>query len=575
MPKSIRQLKPIDYIAVLFILGIGAFTALSQHDWDWHYHRAVMEIDYRSWILDFKPPLWSYQFCAGISRIGDAEAFGLSPLFFIVLVFGSLWGSIFMFMGCASIGYVFMARTLEVIAQHTVKEGSFSWDLYTISRSFSLLMISSNFFLWHFKVGHITFVLYYLVFAIIFYSLDAWTNGLTRARFVGATLITWAFYSAGFYHALMFFLMPLFLALVCLVFFSIFFARARNTIKEKKQGVLSALAFHCLGILLGSYKISGIFAYQQKLPRVVQHIPERVDQIIDLFIEQLVPTYAEQYILGLNVKAPWGIWEHSTFSFVAWVLVAALIIDAAKRFASTKKILSAPHKTFYFFLFLAASTFLLFRLGDHFAGPYVWFNEHLLDHSLRVAGRYNFGLTCLIAIVAWVYLLQSQTARTFYLRMYPLLLILAFLNMMSFDLSLNHFSTALNLSGAHHDEMRHLRIISSKDDRTLAVLDGVGLPNCFSPLQRKKGIVPDVLLPRGAVTPSNKPLEFSFLDLKHPGVNEACYVESYFTQNDLVISSECPEDICVNFNDIAPAQKHRFFFNDERGLFCMKPKGKQ
>ena len=135
---------------------------------------------------------------------------------------------------------------------------------------------------------------------------------------------------------------------------------------------------------------------------------------------------------------------------------------------------------------------------------------------------------------------------------------------MSFELSPENFAKALNISGKYNREMRHMRIVTAKTQRTQTVLDGFGLPNCFSPLQRQQHVVPDVQIPGEAINTSTKPLEFSFLDLKHPNIGEDCYTESFFKQSEVYISSKCPKDICVNFNDIAPHEQKRFVFDKEK-----------
>jgi hypothetical protein len=74
-------------VLVLFTYFAIFITLSNQFDWDYFFTTA--EVDLRAWLADHELPLWSYQFCGGVTRIGDPQAFGLSPLFLPVFLFGS------------------------------------------------------------------------------------------------------------------------------------------------------------------------------------------------------------------------------------------------------------------------------------------------------------------------------------------------------------------------------------------------------------------------------------------------------------------------------------------------------
>ena len=59
------------YVSMALVaLCVVLLTVFSNHyDWDAFY--ALAEVDYRAWWVDHELPLWSYQLCAGISRIAD------------------------------------------------------------------------------------------------------------------------------------------------------------------------------------------------------------------------------------------------------------------------------------------------------------------------------------------------------------------------------------------------------------------------------------------------------------------------------------------------------------------------
>jgi hypothetical protein len=118
-PSSLSNSPPARSIVGLaielwpFLVVLAAFAlfiALS-NEFDWDYFFASAESERRSWLIDHQAPLWSYQFCAGTSRIGDPQAFGLSPLFVPILIFGSVWGWKILIVISAVIGWLY-ARLL-------------------------------------------------------------------------------------------------------------------------------------------------------------------------------------------------------------------------------------------------------------------------------------------------------------------------------------------------------------------------------------------------------------------------------------------------------------------------------
>ena len=80
------------------------------YDWDMFY--TYFEIDLRSWTVDKTLPLWSYQFCGGSTRIGDPQAFGLSPLFIINILFGTIIGTKLQVFFASIWGFIFFRKIL-------------------------------------------------------------------------------------------------------------------------------------------------------------------------------------------------------------------------------------------------------------------------------------------------------------------------------------------------------------------------------------------------------------------------------------------------------------------------------
>ena len=121
--------------------------------YDLYAFYALAEVDYRSWWLDHELPLWSYQLCAGISRIADPQAFGLSPFFVLVLLFGSFWGVKLLVLSSLALGVFFTAPLFELFHRHDSGQALDRRIYITLA----LLFVCGNFFMWHLLVGHVTF----------------------------------------------------------------------------------------------------------------------------------------------------------------------------------------------------------------------------------------------------------------------------------------------------------------------------------------------------------------------------------------------------------------------------------
>src|SRR6185295_1294069 len=144
------------------------------------------------------PPLWTYQVCGGVTRLGDPQSFGLSPLFAPILVFGSFWGAKLLMLAATLLGFVYLRELLALVA------GPSTGDARSrrILSSLSLLFFSGNYFLWHFNAGQMTFALIPFSMAFLYCGLRAWQGKWERRDFAVTAAFSYAFFSTGFYHAL-------------------------------------------------------------------------------------------------------------------------------------------------------------------------------------------------------------------------------------------------------------------------------------------------------------------------------------------------------------------------------------
>lgn len=197
-------MRRLHFWLVLFTFG-GVVVFSVDNDWD--HFLSFLEAERRAWLLDLRPPVWSYQICAGVTRIGDPQSFGLSPLFLPVLVLGSFWGAKALVVICAVIGYAYLAKLLDLL--DPVDEGSASTDeRRTVHSSLSLFYIFGGYFFWHLHVGHLTFALMHLLFMPVYYTARGCMCGLDRMERSALLLSAFTYCTAGVYHSVVFFVVP-------------------------------------------------------------------------------------------------------------------------------------------------------------------------------------------------------------------------------------------------------------------------------------------------------------------------------------------------------------------------------
>ena len=191
---AVRRLRgaSAEFAVGVCLLAFGAYVILC-NGFDWDVFLSFSEVDRRSWALDYRAPLWSYQLCAGVNRIGDPQAFGLSPLFLVVILFGSFWGTKLALLVSAAAGMYFTTRLLALFGEPAARGTVPRAPLLTLAA----LFITSNFFLWHLLVGHFTFVSFFFGLGIIFYTLEGYLHGLGRKDLLIGSLVAWQHYSVA------------------------------------------------------------------------------------------------------------------------------------------------------------------------------------------------------------------------------------------------------------------------------------------------------------------------------------------------------------------------------------------
>lgn len=543
-------------IFLSFAINFGQLLLANSHDWDQFYTKTEVE---RSSIVDYHElPLWSYQLCGGVTRIGDPESFSLSPLMIPVLVFGTFWGLKISILSLQLFGYFYLNKLLRLLKDKDNK------GLSSLSKAFSLSFVFSNFFLWHTYLGHLTFSLSFLVIANLYYFLKALSGEFNKRDFLLNTLTTCTCFLGPFYHASLFFALPLVVVIAPASAF--IFVKQQ---KLRKPIVLVSLSI-VFGLFLSIFKIYNVANYQFQNPRTLGVNLETREQIniTESLYQILVPTYKNSYLFSLGPKYKWGIHEYSVFSVTNILLLIAL--GAFLLRLNPSKVKSTRNKrdmTICLIFSLLIFSSLLFSIG-HFSNfsPFGVLNL-LLHDSIRVPARFQGALVLSISLAGF-FLLERFLKETTKNKLSIAILLLCIINQLSFFeiSSIEGFKYYLNLKSSQNIKMSVVSLAkepSFKHWTFETVLKKEAVANCYVPLS--KSTVTENYLRTNSKTDSN------FIIQKSPStpLKSSCIKNSYFSQNQLFIDDSCQKDFCITLNDINQEKiKEQFYFDKKLGLFC-------
>lgn len=505
--------------------------------------------------MDFSPPLWTYQLCAGVTRIGDPQAFGLSPVFLIIIILGSLIGAKALIVSCVYLGYRCLAALLSKIADT-------SWRGIPLSGALSLSYFFGNYFLWHFQAGHLTFAMIPLVVSLFCWAVISPLKGseserLSKAEFFVCAGLVWSFLTAGFYHALIFVVFPLTLASLLIVLVAV---KSRWIRAQRFTGWLGACL---LGGLVASYKWVPALLYQIEFPRELIQSPVEDFSVWKFLIFQLVPTWNELFAGISNGWGPWTIKEYSAFSALPYLWIAACALGGW----GGRKVAAC---------FVAAlGVWFFFLLGDSVPwSAHQLLNRYVSNHSIRAIGRYQGGFQLVLALWIVCICARSPLARDKLSRFgIPIALFVALFNLLSFgsSVSVAKLSEIWSYPSNPETEMRVLRLVKKREIYPVAdswtyagVLAGEIVPNCYQPLVRPLRLYGEFEISSGIQVGSQG--EISLIDDPHAGPE--CKESVFVTQNQLHwMPGKCPSGTCVNLNGINPRQDPSLTPNSA-GLFC-------
>jgi hypothetical protein len=531
-----RRLLPFLLAATLAHFSLLAVAA-NRHDWD--HFLTSMEVDRRGWLVDREPPLWSYQFCGGVSRIGDPQTYGLSPLFLVVLLLGSFWGAKVALLLSAAVGLYYTKKLIELFAM----EGAGTRPADTFCYALAALFILNNHYLWHLLVGHYTFSTEFYGLGILYYTLRGCRHGLRRTEFLAGTLIAWQHYSGAPFHSTVYFLAPALgsFALYALADQVVLWWRPAAANGPRRP--LHAVAFHVTGALFASYRLYHIWHYHRLFPRVREGPATEVLGALAVLTQHLVPTIGVRYAFDFAAPGPWEIHEYSAFSLTTLLCIVAGGIWAWRRVMRPHA--SAPGTAgglpLGVFLLIYALVSVSLSCGDFSPlAPFSLLNRLLAPNVVRGVGRFGIGVTLSACLVLGALLREEGRALGRYgAALGSALLVLLNLNLSTFHLLADVPRTRAfaTLPDSEVREMRALFTAEVFDGATSHMFAparlGLGIIHCYNSLPRE-AVLADVAVPGP-----------SFIDTEVNNPSVACLQESYFTQHRVQVAPTCPRETCL------------------------------
>src|SRR5262249_20205322 len=153
----------LTWLRILVLLAAHAFALAMMlrlivlaniADWDQYFAGAA--VDWIGWTTEHRPPLWSYLFCGGVPRVGDPQAFGLSPVFALVLWFGPLWGTKAIQLLLLVVGYVLSRKLVRCVLDDPPGTIGGGEQRGFIIASIALILTTSSYMIWRGIIGHYT-----------------------------------------------------------------------------------------------------------------------------------------------------------------------------------------------------------------------------------------------------------------------------------------------------------------------------------------------------------------------------------------------------------------------------------
>jgi hypothetical protein len=566
---------PESYLVLGTFLFFFLFVLLSNYfDWDFFY--SITHVERNSWAQDLRPPYWSYQFCGGITRIGDPQSFAFSPLFLFPLLFKTFWGLKILFFISAIIGYFFARKIFDFVGTlvaPSAKSLPQGWPQF-----FALSFIFSNFYLHHIYNGHITFALIYYALGVLYLVMKILFDSPQRKEVVWGSLCLVIILTAGYYPAVLYALVPSAMATLLVILIGLgLFPQARKRI-GKTLGYLILLAVVCL--LIAAYRINPTITYQLSFPRLVNPTMETLS-LKDWVVYNLFPTISYRFLGFISTG---GIWEKSFFSLNNWVLILLSLILLVKSWKKKSwpafSKMNFQQQFYLLWLFSLAAVYFMFLLGN--AMEFSFFrllNKYVLVNSVREVSRFFWGGSFLVFLLLAT--LPVHQYLKFIFRPLVLVILVLFINLQIasiffgpfYQASLDRFRKLWKSSESSIHKMNQLTYapISTAYGTVVApamyplIMRGQGIFNCYIYLGHVSAIS------KGKFDFNDSGMvgqNWHFIDTSSGTLDPECLEKNYYTQNDLFIHLSCPSQLCLNINNINIYQESPFQFDHQKQKFC-------
>jgi hypothetical protein len=534
---------------IVTFLHFFVFIIFSNY-FNWDEFFSSFEVELKSWLADLEPPLWSYQLCGGMTRIGDPQSFGVSPLFLLNIILGTFWGLKCQIFMAALVGHYFMRKILFLVLPNQDRD---------ITDVLSLSFILSNFFLWHMHHGHITFVLMYYALGYFYLQLKIlYGQETAKDRFQGF-LCLFLILTAGFYQASLYFIFPFMLTVVIFIVWHFMVEKHQRRfwgICAGKMGLWTLLA-----VVAASYRLIPAIRYHLNYPRAL-HVLDETQGILDLLKHYFLPSIGYTFS-GLSPASgtPWGIWEKSLFSLNIWLCLGAFIYIVSKH--KFKKFLFQHSYSWPFFLILAFLGILLVT-GDWASWSLTGIiNKYILHSSMRVIDRFGVVLLFSITILTGLLLFSDPNISRFTGRRVKwIVIILLNLNFYSFYYPGYYFFSKMKLyrtsQAVESNSDMQLWLYTINDGRSgytyQSVKLSLGVWNCNTGLP----------VPRKFLGKPARVLDL-FSDSALPA---ECIEKSYFSQQQIFIDKSCPQEVCINITHHNIYRPTEFVYNPAKDRYC-------
>lgn len=528
-----------EVLGTLFLaLGYSSlFVFTNIYDWDFVF--STLEVDIRSIVLDGKLPTWSYQLCAGSSREGDPQSYGQSPLMILPLLFGSFWGAKAILFSAVATGIHYLKKIIFLINKNLS-------SLYRHILIFSFL--TSNFFLFHFSAGHLSFSSVFFAFPLLYLCLKIVMKvEITRFEYVANSLFLTLLLTGGFFQASLYFVLPL--ALVFILYHLLEF----KPLQMKKISLIVGSSL--FAVLISLYRIIPVLEYQKKYPRILESSTEW-NSLYHQFLYFLLPIFEGDYLFSFK-KSEYNAGEDSYFGSLI-ILSVFLIIGFARTWFSSLKALSSLTK--FSFCLIIVGLSLSFG-GDGGFYPFHLLNT-LFDQSIRVPSRFNFltylGLFVLVVDFLKLNIFSDNNKKRIYLSVGFLSILSLFQYGSAEDIqaSLFHMKQIHNVDSVYQDQMQMVHVGKMRGPKAshmyIPILLGFSFPNCYQPMARKMYLISEDF------KKASYQFDFHFMYKDDGSQNPQCLEKSFFTQSSLYIDPSCDTGSRVHLNFIQPEFLKKF-----------------